>query len=58
MALDFNNEYKKFYPSKDKPEIVTVPKATDIAVCGAGDPNEEAVACKAAFFVRDCASLN
>ena len=41
MAFDFKKEYKEFYLPKDKPEIVTVPKANYIAVRGSGDPNEE-----------------
>ena len=27
MAFDFKKEYKEFYMSKNKPEIVNVPKA-------------------------------
>ena len=41
MAFDFKKEYKEFYLPKEKPEIVTVPKANYIAVRGSGDPNEE-----------------
>ena len=41
MAFDFKKEYKEFYMSKSKPEIVTVPKANYIAVRGKGDPNDE-----------------
>lgn len=44
MAFDFKKEYKEFYMPKNKPEIVTVPKANYIAVRGTGDPNEEDVA--------------
>ena len=40
MAFDFNKEYKEFYMPKNKPEIVTVPKANYIAVRGKGNPNE------------------
>ena len=40
MAFDFKKEYKEFYLPKDKPQIVTVPKANYIAVRGEGDPNE------------------
>lgn len=40
MAFDFKKEYKEFYLPKNKPEIVTVPKANYIAVRGKGDPNE------------------
>ena len=41
MAFDFKKEYKEFYMSKNKPEIVTVPKMNYIAVRGTGNPNEE-----------------
>ena len=41
MAFDFKKEYKEFYLPKNKPEIVTVPKANYIAVRGSGDPNQE-----------------
>lgn len=34
MAFDFKKEYKEFYMPKNKPEIVTVPKANYIAVRG------------------------
>ena len=40
MAFDFKKEYKEFYMPKNKPEIVTVPKANYIAVRGNGNPNE------------------
>ena len=40
MAFDFKKEYKEFYMTKNKPEIVTVPKANYIAVRGKGNPNE------------------
>ena len=40
MAFDFKKEYKEFYMPKNKPEIVTVPKAHYIAVRGKGNPNE------------------
>ncbi|HKM35663.1 MAG TPA: GyrI-like domain-containing protein [Lachnospiraceae bacterium] len=39
--FDFKKEYKEFYMPKGKPAIVTVPKATYIAVRGSGNPNEE-----------------
>ena len=32
MAFDFKKEYKEFYMPKNKPAIVTVPKANYIAV--------------------------
>lgn len=41
MAFDFKKEYKEFYMPKNKPEIVNIPKANYIAVCGQGDPNAE-----------------
>ncbi len=41
MAFDFKKEYKEFYQPKNRPEIVTVPRANYIAVRGQGDPNEE-----------------
>ena len=41
MAFDFKKEFKEFYMPKNKPEIVTVPKANYIAVRGIGNPNEE-----------------
>ena len=34
MAFDFKKEYKEFYMPKNKPEIVTIPKANYIAVRG------------------------
>lgn len=40
MAFDLKKEYKEFYMPKNKPEIVTVPKANYIAVRGKGNPNE------------------
>ncbi len=40
MAFDFKKEYKEFYMPKNKPEIVTVPKANYIAVRGKGNSNE------------------
>ena len=40
MAFDFKKEYKEFYMPKNKPSIVTVPKANYIAVRGKGNPNE------------------
>lgn len=41
MPFGFKKEYKEFYMPKNKPEIVTVPKANYIAVRGKGNPNEE-----------------
>ena len=40
MAFDFKKEYKEFYMPKNRPEIVTVPRANYIAVRGKGNPNE------------------
>ena len=40
MAFDFVKEYREFYLPKNQPEIVTVPRASYIAVRGSGDPNE------------------
>ena len=40
MAFDFKKEYKEFYMSKNKPEIVNVPKANYIAVRGKGNPTD------------------
>ena len=40
MAFDFKKEFKEYYMPKSKPEIVTVPRATYIAVRGKGDPNQ------------------
>jgi len=40
MAFDFKKEYKEYYLPKEKPEIVTVPRANYIAVRGKGNPNE------------------
>ena len=41
MAFDFKKEYKEFYMPKNKPQIVSVPKANYIAIRGKGNPNEE-----------------
>ena len=41
MAFDFKKEYKEFYMPKNRPEIVTIPRANYIAVRGTGNPNEE-----------------
>ena len=51
MAFDFKKEYKEFYMPKNKPEIVTVPKANYIAVRGRGDPNEPSGAYQKAMRV-------
>lgn len=41
MPFDFKKEYKELYMPKNKPEIVTVPKANYLAVRGKGNPNTE-----------------
>ena len=51
MAFDFKKEYREFYLPKNKPEIVTVPRASYIAVRGEGDPNEEGGAYQQAIGV-------
>ena len=51
MAFDFKKEYKEFYLPKNRPEIVTVPRANYIAVRGQGDPNEEGGAYQQAIGV-------
>ena len=51
MAFDFKKEYKEFYLPKNKPEIVTVPRANYIAVRGQGDPNAEGGAYQQAIGV-------
>lgn len=51
MAFDFKKEYREFYMPKNKPEIVTVPKANYIAVRGKGNPNEEGGAYQQAISV-------
>ena len=38
MAFDFKKEYKEFYMPKNRPEIITVPKANYIAVRRAATP--------------------
>ena len=51
MAFDFKKEYKEFYMPKNKPMIVTIPRANYIAVRGQGDPNEEGGAYQKAISV-------
>lgn len=51
MPFDFKKEYREFYLPKLKPELVTVPRASYIAVRGKGDPNEATGAYKAAVGV-------
>ena len=40
MAFDFKKEYKEYYTSSTKPEIVNIPKFNCIAIRGDGNPNE------------------
>ena len=51
MAFDFKKEYKECYMPKNKPQIVTIPKANYIAVRGKGNPNEEGGEYKTAIGV-------
>lgn len=51
MAFDFKKEYKEFYMPKNKPQIVTIPKANYIVVRGKGNPNEEGGEYKTAIGV-------
>ena len=51
MAFDFKKEYREFYLPKNRPEIVTVPRANYIAVRGQGDPNEQGGAYQQAIGV-------
>ena len=51
MAFDFKKEYREFYMPRNKPEIITVPKANYIAVKGKGDPNEEGGAYQRAISI-------
>ena len=51
MTFDYKKEYKELYMPKNKPEIVTVPKANYIAVRGKGNPNEEGGAYQNAISV-------
>ena len=51
MAFDYKKEYKELYMPKNKPEIVTVPKANYIAVRGKGNPNEDGGAYQNAISV-------
>lgn len=49
MAFDYKKEYKEFYLSKNRPEIVDVPEMNFLAVRGSGNPNEEGGAYKASI---------
>ena len=51
MAFDYKKEYKELYMSKNKPEILTVPKMNYIAVRGKGNPNEKGGAYQNAISV-------
>ena len=51
MIFDFKKEYKEFYMTNNKPEIVNVPKVNYIAVRGTGDPNEEGGAYQQAISI-------
>lgn len=51
MAFDFKKEYKEFYLPKNKPMIISVPKANYIAVRGQGNPNETGGAYQQAISV-------
>lgn len=51
MAFDFKKEYKEFYLPKNKPQIVTVPKANYIAVKGKGNPNEDTMQSDRHFII-------
>ena len=51
MTFDYKKEYKELYMPKNKPEIVTVPKANYIAVRGKGNPNEKGGAYQNAISV-------
>ncbi len=49
--FDFKKEYKEFYLPGGNPGIVTVPRASYIAVRGSGDPNEEGGAYQTAISI-------
>lgn len=51
MAFDFKKEYKAFYLPKNKPEIITLPPCSYVAVRGQGDPNGEGGAYQQAISV-------
>lgn len=54
MAYDFKKDSKEFYRSKNKPEIVNVPKANYIAVRGVGIlmKKEEHISRQSAFCMQ------
>ncbi len=41
MAFDFKKEYKDYYVTNNKPNIIVIPKMNYIAVKGKGNPNDE-----------------
>ncbi len=41
MPFDFKKEYKEFYLSPAKPQIVRIPEMNYVAVRGRGNPNEK-----------------
>ena len=49
MAFDYKKEYKDIYLPPKKPQLITVPPITYVAVKGKGDPNEEDGAYKRAL---------
>ena len=50
-TFDFKKEYKEFYLPKNRPEIVTLPEMSYIAVRGKGNPNQEGGAYQQAIGV-------
>ncbi len=52
MVFDFKKEMKELYAPKNKPEMITVPKANYIAVRGSGDPNEEDCTMKFIYLIH------
>lgn len=40
MAFDYKKEYKEFYLPPRRPQFVTVPPMSYLAVRGKGDPND------------------
>ena len=50
-TFDFKREYKEFYLPKNRPEIVTIPEMSYIAVRGKGNPNQQGGAYQQAIGV-------
>ena len=50
-TFDFKREYKEFYLPKNRPEIVTLPEMSYIAVRGKGNPNQQGGAYQQAIGV-------